>query len=262
MVLICPYLEMLVDTDFKVLAMRINDSSKSSMLGLFQSLKEQMLPEEQSLDPAAETLAQAQADSLTKQVASSSSSNLMSRNFYDSNYERSKYVQANLDGFTQEQSFANRMNSVMGSLIATAAIWNSQRNFGGAIPIENTYVIGQRMVNAAGQAVAAVKRDEVVENSKKNLEDIKEDMEDRAQEAISGEPAANVSPDGDITPDGEEHEIATGGSGEYEMATGGGMPAPTHDLPSPPSSGSGASTIEIASAGIQESVQVSIDITV
>ncbi len=242
--------------------MKIDASSQSAMLELFQSLKAQMLPEEQSLDLTAETLAQVQADPLKKQIAASSSSNLMSRNFYDSNYERSEDVQASLDGFTQEKSFANQMNSVMGSLIATAALWDFERNFGGAVPIENTYVIGQRMGNAAGQALAFVKRDEEVENSRENLEDIKEDIEDRAQEALSGESAADVSPDGDIRPDGEEYATGTDGSGEYEMATGDSIPAPTPDAPLPPSSGSSVPPIESAAIGIQEAVQLPTDITV
>lgn len=161
--------------------MKIDGIDQSQFFNILGKNSEQAVLKEQT------EVAVAKTDLPNALSSTALSTNLMSRNFFNSNYERSAYVQATISNHEQQQAFNNRMNTVLTSLVGTAAVWDSQRTFGGSDPIENTYVIGNRMVNAAGQAVSDVKRDEDVKSSKENLDEIKEDLENRSQEALSND---------------------------------------------------------------------------
>lgn len=164
----------------------ISQSAGSSLQELLRSLRKEQ--EEMLEQAAAETLATQTLQAAGAQTASAhvASSNVMSRNFFDSNYKRSEYVQASIDDKQLEGTYANKMNSMMNSLMAQASIWDLQRRFGDKDhPIENTYVIGTRLVTTSSQATNRIQREETYEASEKNLDAIKDDIERKAQEAIA-----------------------------------------------------------------------------
>ena len=116
----------------------------------------------------------------------SSSSNPMSGNFYNAAHEQSKYVQSSLEGKRQESAYANKMTSVVTSLISQASLWDQNRHFGDKNhPIENTYVIGNRLTTASSKVMRQVQEEETAKESKKNLDEIKEDIEQRADKATA-----------------------------------------------------------------------------
>ncbi|MGE4556170.1 MAG: hypothetical protein AB7D07_05060 [Desulfovibrionaceae bacterium] len=126
-------------------------------------------------------------------VATTTSASMMSGNFFNTNYERSKYVNSVISSRQQDQTFSTRMNSLVAGLTAQAQIWNTERQFGGASLIENTYVIGQRLMTASSAATTQVKKDETVTQSEKNLEELREDIEQKAEEATAGQDADGAS---------------------------------------------------------------------
>jgi len=130
-------------------------------------------------------------------VATTTSSSMMSGNFFNSNYERSKYVNSVISSRQQNQTFSTRMNSLVAGLTAQAQIWNAERQFGGA---ENTYVIGQRLMTASSAATTQVKKDETVTQSEKNLEELRENIEQKAEEATAGQDADDASAAGSNAP--------------------------------------------------------------
>ncbi len=184
--------------------MVINSFSSGASLGNL------VIKKEVSTDSAADTEAQApeQAAAVekTERTASSttSSSSMMSGLFYDSNYERSKYVEAGISSRQQENSFSTKMNSLVSSLVAQAQIWDNERQFGGAVPIENTYLIGQRLGTASTMATNRVKSEETNTHSEKNLDDLREGIEQRAEEATTERDEDAASTEGTDTESNED----------------------------------------------------------
>ncbi len=192
---------------------KISQSTGGALQELFRSLqKEQAELLEKSTEETLNTQALETAG-LQSAAGHPTSSSLMSRNFFDYNYERSEYLQANIDGKRLEGSFANKMNSLLNSLTSQAAIWDMERNFGGAVKIENTYVIGTRLATASEQATNRIKQEETSEASEKNLDEIKDEIERKAQEAATPADADGNSAENLSTESAEEDTSMSGISG-------------------------------------------------
>lgn len=170
----------------------ISQGTGSSLFDMLRSMQKEQ---------AAQALETVGAQTASFHAASSSS---MSCNFYNSNYERSGHVQSTIDGRRLYSEYFSRMNSMLNSLAGQAIVWDSQRAFGGVILIENTYINGMRLTTAAGQAASQMQQWEASESAGKNLDEIKDDTENKAQEA-----AAPTNANGDAIEAG-----TTGGAGE------------------------------------------------
>lgn len=165
-----------------------------------------------------------QVDSALSTAQPASTSNLMSRNFFNSNHEQSKYVSSSLEAKQQEAVQAQRMTSVVTSLIAQAAVWNMQRAFGGEDKIDNTYVIGSRLGAASSKAVGQVGREYAMEESRQNLDELKDDLKKRAApKDENGEPTQGLLGD----QDGETAPPVTSASGPAVKAQAPTAPAAT-----------------------------------
>lgn len=119
--------------------------------------------------------------------AQAASSNLMSRNFFNANYKRSKYVTYSLEGLQLENTYATKMNSLVGSLVAQAALIDLQREFGGDTKQDDTYIVGTMLATKSSKSVDSIRQEEVGEKSEETLEDAKKRIEDKAREALGQE---------------------------------------------------------------------------
>lgn len=125
-----------------------------------------------------------------------SSSSLMSRNFFNSDRQQSKYVASSLETKRQEAVQAQRMTSVVAALIAQAAVWNMEREFGGEDKIDNTYVIGNRLGATSARVVGQAAKEDTLEEARENLDELKEDLKARAApKDENGEPAQGLAGD-------------------------------------------------------------------
>lgn len=147
-------------------------------------------------------------------------SNMLSRNFFDLNYQRSKYVDAGIDSLRQEQDFSSKMNSLVSGLVSQALIWDAERQFGGAVPIENTYVNGQRLAIASYMATDRIKSDETSKHSERNLDEIREEIDRKSEEAAATDENENAPTEetkaqdtDDVTPESESAGEQTENSG-------------------------------------------------
>ena len=119
-----------------------------------------------------------------------SSNNLMSRNFFNANYTRSRYVKSGMESHQSDKAYSNVLTSVVSSLVTQASVMNMQRNFGDkSSPIENTYLIGNRLGHMADSSVGQVERKQVVDESQKNLDELQRSIEQAAANS-GGETAA------------------------------------------------------------------------
>lgn len=141
----------------------------------------------------------AEADAVTLEASPgkstpprSDSSSVMSGNFFDAAYSKSKYVQAQLDAKKSDREFSNRMDAVVSTLFNEMQLAISQRQvlthgksvFGASSEAYKTYI-------KAPRRVLTVVEDEVQEKAKEHLKATREDIEKAAEAALE----AATSPD-------------------------------------------------------------------
>ena len=183
----------------------------SSLYDMLRSLQKEQ--EELLEATTAETLTAQAMETVGSQAVSShaASSNLMSRNFASAEREESKYLKASLDSFTLDKQLnnqaSNRVNSLLNSLGGVA--FESK----GADHAPAWYEMQMRRIQNAESA----------ESSERNLDEIKENIEQKAQEA-----AAPTDANGNPV-----ESLSTGNAGGAAPMPeiSGSNPAPAPDVP-------------------------------
>ena len=210
--------------------MKINGAVPSNLLGgILNNLAKQAESSELALGVTLETeeiAADINVQNNTSNLRKTShggSSGLMARNFFNVGREQSVYVQSSIDNFASEKNFSNKISSIVGSLISETSLWDIQRNFGDkSSPIENTYVIGNRLFNMAVRKIDHLGREEELESSRKNLDAIKEEIERKAREAGSPTDENGVPFEETLTGSVKQSalpKISAGGSGHTTEAS-------------------------------------------
>lgn len=105
--------------------------------------------------------------------------NLMSRNFASSGGEQSKYVAATLQSFQNKAEFSNKMDGVMGSMMATMEQLMAERKDGSAS------IAGLIAAARAKRQLNTIQGEEVVEKAEAHLRASRENIEAQAQEALT-----------------------------------------------------------------------------
>lgn len=208
-------------------------SSLGNSLGIgsgFALLRRLQTIEEEfgTLESLASVEATVEAPAASRLAQTSGSSNSMSGNFFNANYEKSKYVKSTIESKQQESSYASKMTSIVSSLISQATIWDMQRKFGDKNhPIENTYVVGNRLTSASSKVMQQVEEEETAKESQKNLDEIKDNIEERAEEATMPKDE-NGKPIEDVTAEGVEKTTPESTS---EPSSSDSTPSPVHEIP-------------------------------
>lgn len=109
----------------------------------------------------------------------SGGSNLMSRNFASAGGSESKYVAATLQSFQNKAEFSNKMDGVMGSMMATMEQLMAERKDGSAS------IAGLIAAARAKRQLNTIQGEEVVEKAETHLRASREEMEAQAQEALA-----------------------------------------------------------------------------
>lgn len=227
--------------------MQIGSASSSSLGNGFQSSVfaqgmttrknsklDAVLPDAPTASTAAvETGAQSFAAASAQYTATSSetlltggdSSNLMARNFVKLDFTQSKYVDASLQAARQEQSAVASMNAMITGLSSVAEMWTAEAASRGSEA--SVYVTGQLLGFLADTKLDQVKDEETTEASEENLEEIKEDVEARAEEAVSPEESGDgegattegVTTESGVASDTESGAASGAESGETSSGT-------------------------------------------
>lgn len=135
---------------------------------------------------------------------------LMSRNFFKANYEKSRYTEASISRFGEEQGLRNKLDGLVSSMLRMADMHDMDRKFGDkSHPIDPKYVTAALMTAKSRQGVNQVMTGEVEEASDKNLEENRERIAEQTAAAFSPEalPAGEASAEVALA---EAPEIATG----------------------------------------------------
>lgn len=113
------------------------------------------------------------------------SGNVMSGNFYNRDFEQSKYVEFRLDTFRQEKQAANSMSAMLGNLMAQASVmgFNNVRDSSGRLTSE--YVIALRLKRRAEEHMERERQKEVNANAERHLEKTREHIAEQAEEALA-----------------------------------------------------------------------------
>lgn len=200
--------------------MQVNGTQSTLLKGLLNGKELELLAAEERLamrprsngvitSAATAEAESAVPDQVTLSEASSGSS-VMSRNFFNSNYTRSRYVKSSMEGHQSESAYSSVLTAVVSSLVTQASAMNMQRNFGDkSSPIENTYLIGNRLAHKAQDEVGQVRRKQVIEESQKNLDELQRSIEqaaanaegaNRTGEAAAPQTAASAQRGGESAP--------------------------------------------------------------
>jgi hypothetical protein len=158
-----------------------------------------------TLAQASATTAPQQAeasDSRTYQRAmgttASAASNMLSTNFATTDATSSKYIKATISSLQTQNSFGDRMGSLLDGLSAQYSLLASSMQTSSG---NGTYVAATLMQHRVEEGVQRTTENEVADQSSNNLDDIKEDIEQRAQDAT--QPQDGTSQAGqDATTDG------------------------------------------------------------
>lgn len=226
----------------------ISSISQGSGGGLMEEvLRSLRKGQEEMLEEAAvETVTAANAQFVPSHATSS---NVMSRNFFDRDYQKSEYIQASLTGFQLDKSQQNKMASLVTSIQADMAIIVARRKANltsGGIACETTadpkYICAY-MANQRGQhRLDNIQNEEEVNASEDALEKNKQRIEEKAREAVTP-----------IDANGNPIELATpGSSGEAapmpEISGSNPAPAPNAARHAPAASTAAAPEIAFTPA--------------
>ncbi len=135
--------------------------------------------------PAASPRQQADAtDSSAYQRAlgttGSDASNALAANFVTTESTSSKYIKATVSSLQTANSFGDRMGSLLDGLAAQYSLLTSTMQVSSG---DATYAAATRMQHRVNDGVKRATEDEVADESARNLDDIQEDIEQRAEEA-------------------------------------------------------------------------------
>ena len=138
------------------------------------------------------------SDSRTYQRAmgttASAASNMLSTNFATTDATSSKYIKATISSLQTQNSFGDRMGSLLDGLSAQYSLLASSMQTSSG---NGTYVAATLMQHRVEEGVQRTTENEVADQSSKNLDDIKEDIEQRAQDATQPQDAtAQAGQDG------------------------------------------------------------------
>jgi len=136
-----------------------------------------------SLTQTPSAVATQTAKSLQTAVAAKSE-NLLAGNFVQADTGPSKYLQARLDGYQMEKSFGSSMSTLLTSMSAQFAVTMATV---GTSSGDSTYVAATLNKYKVEDGVRQVVDQEVGESAQDNLDATRQDIEDRAEAAASGQ---------------------------------------------------------------------------
>lgn len=131
-------------------------------------------------------------------TTASAASNMLATNFVTTEAASSKYVKATISSLRTQNSFGDRMGSLLDGLSAQYSLLASSMQ---ASSGNGTYVAATLMQHRVEEGVQRTTENEVADQSSKNLDDIKEDIEQRAQDATQPQDATSQAGQ-DATTDG------------------------------------------------------------
>lgn len=149
-------------------------------------------------------------------TTASAASNMLATNFVTTEAASSKYVKATISSLRTQNSFGDRMGSLLDGLSAQYSLLASSMQ---ASSGNGTYVAATLMQHRVEEGVQRTTENEVADQSSKNLDDIKEDIEQRTQDATQPQDAASQA--------GQPGE--TGGAAATSGASADASPAETAD---------------------------------
>ena len=189
----------------------------------------------------------------------SNSSSVMSGNFYNAGYAKSRYTQGELDAREADQSFANKMNGVVTNMINQIDLEVSQRASRSPGMDFSRVVAYKNGIRARGQ-VQDVVDDEVRKESEQHLKATRRDIDKALEAAIaaaaageSGEVPASASTAEDSAPPAASAEVEQAAPLELLPET-----APVQDISLPATS----APVLADEAFATENTRISVDIRV
>lgn len=155
------------------------------------------------------------------------SGNVMNRNFYNDNYEKSVFTMARLESFETEKSFANSLMGMVDTLMAyqqqVRAEMEARSGGGGLTGSMQTGYVPNTL--AGLKAYGLTKRtveEEVSKEAKQHLDETKKAIEEAAQEAMAPKDAeGNPIPTPGV---GETPEISVPAPGQSSAAPAAPLP--------------------------------------
>ena len=210
------------------------------------------------------------SDSRTYQRAmgttASAASNVLSTNFATTDATSSKYIKATISSLQTQNSFGDRMGSLLDGLSAQYSLLASSMQ---ASSGNGTYVAATLMQHRVEEGVQRTTENEVADQSSKNLDDIKEDIEQRAQDATQPQDAtAQAGQDGATEETAAPATAAAANAAPAETADAGAASTASPDTASgealaaaaaetvSPTTGESAAPLSPASPGASEDAAV------
>jgi hypothetical protein len=121
-------------------------------------------------------------------TSASAASNMLSTNFVTADATSSKYIKATISSLQTQNSFGDRMGSLLDGLSAQYSLLASSTQVSSG---NGTYVAATLMQHRVEEGVQRTTENEVADQSSKNLDDLKEDIEQRAKEATQPQDATS-----------------------------------------------------------------------
>ena len=125
------------------------------------------------------------------------SENMLAGNFVQADAGPSKYLQARLDSFQTEKSFGDSMSALLTNMTAQFAV--TMANVGSSSG-DSTFVAAVINKYKVEDSVGRVVDKEVGDSAKDNLDATRQDIEDKAEAASTGQ-SENAAGQGTATPD-------------------------------------------------------------
>ncbi|MFU2209139.1 hypothetical protein [Solidesulfovibrio sp. C21] len=116
-------------------------------------------------------------------------SDLLGNNFVHADSGPSKYVAATITNLQTDMSFGDKMGTLLDSLKGQAALLNTKMHVSSH---DSTYVVATLMQHKVKDGVKQVTNDEYMDRSADNLDDLKDDIEKRAEEATQPKDASQA----------------------------------------------------------------------
>ncbi|EHJ49256.1 hypothetical protein DFW101_3257 [Solidesulfovibrio carbinoliphilus subsp. oakridgensis] len=115
-------------------------------------------------------------------TTASKTSHLLANNFVTTDSTPSKYITATLSSLETANSFGDRMGALLDGLSAQYSLLQSTTQVSSG---DGTYVAATLMQHRVEDGVKRTTEDEFADESARNLDDLKEDIEQRAEEATT-----------------------------------------------------------------------------
>ncbi|WP_029459096.1 hypothetical protein [Solidesulfovibrio alcoholivorans] len=176
-------------------------------------------------------------------TSASAASNMLSTNFATTDATSSKYIKATLSSLQTQNSFGDRMGTLLDGLSAQYSLLASSMQVSSG---NGTYVAATLMQHRVEEGVQRTTENEVADQSSKNLDDIKEDIEQRAQDATQPQDAASQTGQ-DATTDGAAATATAAAAASVSPAESDGAAETTS-----PTTGESAAPLAPSSPGMSE----------